>query len=95
MADVAPSSPFALSQAGLVAWKNQGNLIRARSWFERLASVDPEHPSVIAFEAQIGEKLGAGAPGAVAEPVVAARPPSRKPSQLPRSRPPKPSLRRR
>ncbi|MFO0591911.1 MAG: hypothetical protein U0441_30470, partial [Polyangiaceae bacterium] len=60
MADVAPSSPFALSQAGLVAWKNQGNLIRARQWFERLAAVEPEHPAVAAFEAQIGESLSGG-----------------------------------
>ncbi len=66
MGDLAPSSPFALAQAGLVAWKQQGDLIRARTWFERLQSIDPEHPSVAAFEAQIGDKLGGSASAAPA-----------------------------
>jgi len=70
MADLASDSPFALAQAGLVAWKQQGNLVRARTWFERLAQLDPEHPSVLAFEAQIGQKLGgAGDVAPVAVPV--------------------------
>ncbi len=44
-----------------------GDLIRARGYFERLAAVDPEHPMVRAFEAQIGESLsGAAAPAAEA-----------------------------
>ena len=36
-----------------------GNLMRARTWFERLAAVAPEHPQLRAFEAQIGETLAA------------------------------------
>ncbi len=53
-------SPFAVAQAGLVAWRQLGNLMRARGWFEKLAEMAPEHPSVHAFEIQIGEKLGVG-----------------------------------
>ncbi len=52
-------SAFSLAQAGVVLWRNVGNLMRARSWFERLARVAPDHPNLLAFEAQIGEKLGA------------------------------------
>ena len=52
-------SPFLLAQAGLVAWRQMGNLIRARQWFEKLAVAAPEHPAVHAFEIQIGETLGA------------------------------------
>ena len=36
-----------------------GNLIRARSSFERLVAVSPEHPQLKAFELQIGETLKA------------------------------------
>ncbi len=75
MADLAPSSPFALSQAGLVAWKHQGNLSRARSWFERLQKLDPEHPSIVAFEAQIGQKLSASAAPEAVAPKAAPPPP--------------------
>lgn len=82
MADLAPSSPFALAQAGIVAWKHQGNLIRARSWFERLAQLDPEHPSVLAFEAQIGQKLGASA-APEAAPARPAPPPIPAPAAAP------------
>ncbi len=46
-----------LTQAGLLAWKERGDLIRARRAFERLASVAPGHPALKAFEAQIGETL--------------------------------------
>ncbi len=53
------SSPFMVAQAGLVLWRHVGNLMRARTWFERLAAIAPDHPSLLAFEAQIGEKLGA------------------------------------
>jgi tetratricopeptide (TPR) repeat protein len=75
MADLAPSSPFALAQAGNVAWRHQGNLIRARAWFERLAQIDPEHPSVTAFETQIGQKL-TGSPATAATPTPAVEPPA-------------------
>jgi len=72
LADLAPSSPFTLAQAGLVAWKSQGNLIRARAWFERLATLDPEHPAVLAFEQQIGQKLTGEAPAPVIAAAIAA-----------------------
>ncbi|HSY23159.1 MAG TPA: tetratricopeptide repeat protein, partial [Polyangiaceae bacterium] len=48
---------FLLAQAGTIAWRQLGNLIRARMSFERLASISPEHPQLRAFEAQIGETL--------------------------------------
>ena len=50
-------STFLLAQAGLIAWRQLGNLIRARLSFERLSAVSPEHPQLRAFEAQIGETL--------------------------------------
>jgi len=51
------NASFLLAQAGTIAWKNVGNLMRARSSFERLSAVAPEHPQLRAFEAQIGEQL--------------------------------------
>jgi tetratricopeptide (TPR) repeat protein len=51
------NATFLLAQAGTIAWKNVGNLMRARSSFERLSAVSPEHPQLRAFEAQIGEQL--------------------------------------
>lgn len=48
---------FLLAQAGTIAWRQLGNLIRARLSFERLSAVAPEHPQLRAFEAQIGETL--------------------------------------
>ena len=48
---------FLLAQAGTIAWRQLGNLIRARTSFERLSAVAPEHPQLRAFEAQIGETL--------------------------------------
>jgi tetratricopeptide (TPR) repeat protein len=50
-----------LTQAGLLAWKERGDLIRARRAFERLSRVSPSHPALQAFEAQIGETLAAPA----------------------------------
>jgi tetratricopeptide (TPR) repeat protein len=72
---------FLWAQAGTIAWRQMGNLIRARLSFERLSSVSPDHPQLRAFEAQIGETLhssrnshgsAAPAPTPVAEPVAAA-----------------------
>ncbi|AKT41625.1 tetratricopeptide repeat protein [Chondromyces crocatus] len=51
------ASPFVVAQAGSIAWRQLGNLMRARTWFERLAAQTPEHPTLRAFEAQIGERL--------------------------------------
>ncbi|HMJ13164.1 MAG TPA: hypothetical protein VK524_17205, partial [Polyangiaceae bacterium] len=52
------SSAYLLANAGLAAWREQGDLIRARRFFERLALVDSEHPSLKAFELQIGQQVG-------------------------------------
>ncbi|MDP9149499.1 MAG: tetratricopeptide repeat protein, partial [Myxococcota bacterium] len=51
------STTFLLAQAGTIAWRHLGNLNRARSSFERLSALAPEHPQLRAFEAQIGETL--------------------------------------
>jgi tetratricopeptide (TPR) repeat protein len=77
-------STFLLAQAGTIAWRQLGNLIRARLSFQRLSAVSPEHPQLRAFEAQIGETLkpqvGEVAhprtTDAVAAPAVQAPPPS-------------------
>ncbi|HEY1955264.1 MAG TPA: tetratricopeptide repeat protein, partial [Polyangiaceae bacterium] len=63
---------FLLAQAGVIAWREMGNLIRARNVFEKLAASSPEHPQLRAFEAQIGEKLGEtlGRNGESHEPVI-------------------------
>ena len=55
---------FLWAQAGTIAWRQLGNLIRARLSFERLSGVSPEHPQLRAFEAQIGETLSPGKPAA-------------------------------
>jgi tetratricopeptide (TPR) repeat protein len=52
-----PQAAYLLAQAGLIAWKERGDLIKARRSFERLARVEGEHPALRAFEAQIGESL--------------------------------------
>ena len=62
-ADVNPDSLFMVAQAGTVAWRYQGNLMRARAWFEKLATLAPEHPNLQAFEALIGQKLTPAAQG--------------------------------
>ncbi|AKU99995.1 TPR domain protein, putative component of TonB system [Labilithrix luteola] len=51
------NATFLLAQAGTIAWRQLGNLIRARTVFARLSQIDPEHPQLLAFEAQIGESL--------------------------------------
>jgi tetratricopeptide (TPR) repeat protein len=56
------NTTFLLAQAGTIAWRQLGNLIRARLSFERLSAVAPEHPQLRAFEAQIGETLKPAAP---------------------------------
>jgi len=62
------NATFFLAQAGSIAWRQLGNLVRARTSFERLSVVAPDHPQLRAFEAQIGESLGSsGVPGHAAE----------------------------
>jgi tetratricopeptide (TPR) repeat protein len=51
------NAAFVLAQAGTIAWRQLGNLMRARASFERLSAVAPDHPQLRAFEAQIGETL--------------------------------------
>lgn len=53
-------SSFLLAQAGTIAWRQLGNLIRAKTVFARLSQIDPDHPQLRAFEAQIGESLSGG-----------------------------------
>jgi len=67
------TTAFLLAQAGTIAWRSLGNLIRAKVSFERLKSIVPDHPTLLAFEAQIGEQVNASvapppdAPAAEAE----------------------------
>ncbi len=57
------NATFLLAQAGSIAWRQMGNLVRARASFQRLSAVAPDHPELRAFEAQIGESLtSAGSP---------------------------------
>ncbi len=57
-----PAALFMLAQAGLLTWQKLGNMLRARSIFERLSTINPTHPSVRAFEAQIGQSLSSPPP---------------------------------
>lgn len=84
------NASFLLAQAGTIAWRQLGNLIRARASFARLSALSPEHPQLRAFEAQIGESLQGAAPAAPAatpkpEPVapVAAAPAAAEPPEPP------------
>ncbi len=43
-----------LAVAALIAWQNLNDVARARLYLSRLASVDPEHPAIIAFAAVNG-----------------------------------------
>src|SRR3954471_3511112 len=74
-AGVSEAASYLLASGGLLAWKERGDLIRARKFFERLSRVEPAHPALKAFEAQIGEQI-AGAPSsrAVDPPAVSAQP---------------------
>ena len=58
------NATFLLAQAGTIAWRQLGNLIRARTVFERLSQISPEHPILRAFELQIGESLSSPPPPA-------------------------------
>lgn len=55
------TSAALLAQGGMIAWRELGDLLAARVYFERLVGVDPTHPAVAAFEAQIGQSLQASA----------------------------------
>ncbi len=73
-AGATPAGAFMLAQAGTVLWRELGDLIRARSYFERLAATDPEHPALSAFEAQIGDRIVAGSGASPEPPAVAPSP---------------------
>ncbi|HEX7664679.1 MAG TPA: hypothetical protein VF407_09215, partial [Polyangiaceae bacterium] len=96
------NATFMLVQAGTIAWREMGNLIRARNSFERLVDLAPEHPQIRAFEAQIGEQLIAASQRAAAPvqgsipPLKSAAPPPmeaeapRRTSERPTGPPPRP-----
>ena len=46
-----------LAQTAVIAWREAGNLNRARALFERLSGLEPDHPQLRAFEQQIGESV--------------------------------------
>lgn len=60
----AGDSVFMLAQAGTIAWQHLNNVAQARSSFEKLAKVAPDHPVLKSFESQTGERLGAGSASA-------------------------------
>lgn len=53
------ATTFLLAEAGTIAWKQIGDLMRARGYFSRLKSLAPDHHQVQSFEKQIGEELDA------------------------------------
>ena len=69
------NATFLLAQAGTIAWRQLGNLIRARTVFERLSHIEPQHPMLLAFEAQIGEQLS-NMPPAMTLPPLGTMPPA-------------------
>lgn len=74
------NATFLLAQAGTIAWRQLGNLIRARTVFERLSQISPEHPILRAFEAQIGESLTSPPPGVSIPPIGTIPPAAKQPS---------------
>src|SRR5690606_5967654 len=46
------SAVYLLASGGLIAWREQGDLIKAKRFFVRLAQLDPSHPALQAFEQQ-------------------------------------------
>jgi golgin subfamily B member 1 len=71
---------FLLVQGATIAWRHLGDLALARTYFERVSVVSPDHPVLAAFEAELGEpvRAPAAAPAvpatAAPAPVVAAAP---------------------
>ena len=70
------NATFLLAQAGTIAWRQLGNLIRARTVFERLSHIEPQHPMLLAFEAQIGEQLSNMPPAMSGIPPIGTIPPA-------------------
>jgi golgin subfamily B member 1 len=75
------TATYLLANAGLMAWREQGDLLKARRFFERLAQNASDHPALQAFETQIGEKLGRSPAAAAAPPPEPEPEPVPEPSQ--------------
>ncbi len=71
---------FYQTQAAVLTWQKMGDLLKAQKLFERLAARAPEHPSVKAFELQIGQKLTPSGAEAQPAPVVPSVVPAPAPS---------------
>jgi tetratricopeptide (TPR) repeat protein len=73
-----PQGAYLLALGGLMAWRERGDLMLAKRFFQRLAQVEPQNPALSAFEAQIGEKLGSPSvpPASAPAPVAAAPSPA-------------------
>jgi tetratricopeptide (TPR) repeat protein len=83
-----PVAVFHLAQAGSVAWRQLGNIPRARAAFERLQQLAPDHEELLAFEAQLGGQLRTSAtlpPPAEALEVITGARPTAQPSRPPAS----------
>ena len=81
---------FYLAQAGVLSWQKLGNMLQAQRLLERLCAIAPSHPSVRAFELQIGQALATArssipAPAAISAPTAAAvdEPPRHRQSVVP------------
>ena len=72
------SETFILAQAATLTWRQLGNMMRARAYFERLSAISPDHPSLKAFEKQIGEAIK---PSATAAKPAAAQKPAAPPAK--------------
>lgn len=84
--NLGPQASYLLSQAGLISWKQRGDVVSAKRYFERLAGLEPENQALLAFEAQIGEKLSrkataAGGATPAPQPVTPAAPPVVEPEE--------------
>ncbi len=89
------NATFLLAQAGFIAWRQLGNMARARASFARLSAVAPDHDELRAFEALIGERLQPVIASTASAPVGGAAPPATvaeqpRPDQVDRAPAPEP-----
>ena len=49
--NLGPQAAYLLSQAGLISWKQRGDVVSAKRYFERLAGLEPDSQALLAFEA--------------------------------------------
>ncbi len=86
------TAAYLLANAGTLAWREQGDLMKARTYFERLGGLDAQHPALKAFEAQIGAELTPSkAPPAHADAEVPDRTPAPPEQSEPEASPPPPA----